>query len=267
MESWLANIFYFSIVFLILGLLLVSYYLLKQGLKSKSVSLVKILQLGALGSSFSMLFGRLGMDISGLIEKDCPLWILIIFTASEFLYFITSNLYYLELLKPISAAFSNKFLKNKYPFYYQTLAGILNFVFNFATIFRFSLFNDGQDSFLAHWARFGAVVIIETAVLGIAVAAIIYSTIASLSISNQKGIFGTVKWFLLLFVVIQLLQFVSYIISGILRGSKTQSMNQLELPLAAIGTGISGIQICIFTFIFEQTLKQFISRTAIKTTL
>ncbi|KAJ3253986.1 hypothetical protein HK103_007590 [Boothiomyces macroporosus] len=261
------SLFYFSIIFLIFALLLVSYYVVKQGLKSKTVSLVKFLQLGALGSSLFMLFGRLGMDISGLIGNDCPLWILVVFTVSEFLYFLTSNLYYLELLKPLSAAFTSKYLKNKYPLYYQAFVCLFNVIFNFATIFRFSLFTDGQNTFLAHWAGLGAAVIIETAILGIAVAAIIYSTIASLSISNQKERFGMVKWFLLLFVIVQMLQFASYIISGILRESKDPNLNRLDLPLAAIGTGISGIQICIFTFIFEQTLKQFISRTAIKSTV
>ncbi|KAJ3320806.1 hypothetical protein HDV06_004817 [Boothiomyces sp. JEL0866] len=212
--------------------------------------------------------GRLAMEISNVSGTDCPNALQVIFSVFSFLYYLTSNIYYLELLKPIKVLFTSKFLKDPYPLIYQILIAILNVLTNFASVFRYSLYVYGTEgNWAAEWGTYGFITIVETAILAIVIASITFRTLSSAKLgsdfADEKSTyikFGKIKILILVFILLQVLQFACYMSSGWIKVLAKADSNYLGLiePLAAIGTGFSGLQIGIFTIVFQTIIDIFI---------
>ncbi|KAJ3253985.1 hypothetical protein HK103_007589 [Boothiomyces macroporosus] len=268
MIGYVTAAFAVAITVLFLSLLMVLILIVKEARKTAKITFVRMLQFSSLFFSLLMVVGRLGMEISFVSGNDSPLGLEILFTIFEFLYFLTSNIYYLELLKPIKVLFSSKFLKEPYPFIYQIVAAVLNFVTNFASVFRYSLYVSATETnWAAQWGSYGFITIVETAILAIVIASITFRTLSNAKVgtdsaqeTSNTSKFSRIKILILVFILLQVLQFACFMSSGWIKVLSKADSNTLGLiePLAAVGTGFSGLQIGIFTIVFQNIIDIFI---------
>ncbi|KAJ3318155.1 hypothetical protein HDV06_000784 [Boothiomyces sp. JEL0866] len=252
------TLYIISILFLIIALVAVIYtvYQLLSIYLKEDWQLFRIVQICSLGNCTLLLTFRLLQDIFGMIGIDCPPFIIIIFALTDFLYLAMTNMYYVEILKAFNSILKYRILNGNNSRYCQLFLFILHIVVNFPMILEGTLFGPNianQNEFLYKWSMLGAIAIMETAILGLLIAVALFRGISRVfEKSVSKHLATNIKRYLIVFVIIIILQDISYQSSGFL---KMYNLESLSLSVLGIGTSISGFQLAYFTFLFKKTLE------------
>ncbi|KAJ3301961.1 hypothetical protein HDV03_005535 [Kappamyces sp. JEL0829] len=240
----------------------VGYFLYFLAVRQCQWAFGKYIQIVAHLSSLLMMLFKMAEIAFTLAQDSCPGPVVTVFSVCNFIYSLSASLYYLEVLVCIQVTTKRKCLKGQAIRLYQKLEIALHFACNFASVFRGTLYVDYHtNNFWSNWAQGGPFIVVQSALLGMVVASLVFNALNHLTLGldgesdkRAEGRSRRLKHWLLGFAFLELLTFASFIINGSLVGGI------YGVPTSGIATALAGLEICIFTVIFEKTVQMFSER-------
>ncbi|KAJ3270432.1 Intersectin 1 (SH3 domain protein) [Terramyces sp. JEL0728] len=235
-----------AILVLIPAIIAVGYELLKPVINFQIIKKLRKTKIFTLISAFLLLIGELYIQIFALYNVRIPLGIVIIFRLSYFSFLVLSNIFYLGMLKSQSHYFKSKLLTEKRILVYQYVFTGFSFCGDFGSIFYQTNDIPIIQEISYYWTQFGALVIIETFLLGIAVAVVLVRTVKQIlkTITKNETQLKSINSYLHNFIVLLVSVIVFESISGVLSTPESkQQVQQASQQMVPQMTGMPGPQL------------------------